>query len=82
MNYDFFKNSVYIKEKDVFLHTHSFRDFYRNATLNSLYWEKLSWLRTRSHQKPCKDGVLRDFCPPASGIEVAMQKNDLCHKSK
>lgn len=118
-NYDFFKNNVFVEEKDVFSRTHSFRDLYRNATLNSHYFGKLtimadgqiyadvakpalgsiaehtlseliwkelesghSWLRTRNYQKPCKDCVLRDFCPPTSGIEAAMRKNNLCFKSK
>lgn len=118
-NYDFFKNNVFIDENDVFLRTHTFRDLYRNATLNSHYFGKLtimadgqiyadvtkpalgnisehtlaeviwkelesghSWLRTRSRQKPCKDCVLHDFCPPTSGIESAMRKNDLCFRSK
>lgn len=118
-NYDFFKDNVFIDESDVFLHTHTFRDLYRNATLNSHYFGKLtimpdgqvyadvakpalgnisehtlseviwkelesghSWLRTRSRQKPCKDCVLHDFCPPTSGIEAAMRKNDLCFRCR
>ena len=117
--YGFLKNNVFIDKSDIFLRTHTFRDLYRNATLNSHYFGKLtimadgqiyadvakpalgsiaehtlseliwkelesghSWLRTRNYQKPCKDCVLRDFCPPTSGIEAAMRKNNLCFKSK
>lgn len=41
-NYNFFKEFVFINEEDIFEHTHTFLDIFRNDTLNCNYFGKIN----------------------------------------
>jgi pseudo-rSAM protein len=38
-----------------------------------------SWSRIRKHVMPCKSCVFHALCPPLSGYEYVMKRNNLCH---
>jgi pseudo-rSAM protein len=38
-----------------------------------------SWRRTRKQVKPCKGCTFEALCPPLSGCEYALGRNNLCH---
>jgi pseudo-rSAM protein len=37
------------------------------------------WKRTRGQVEPCRDCVFQHLCPPVTGYEEALGRNDLCH---
>jgi pseudo-rSAM protein len=37
------------------------------------------WKRTRAQVEPCRDCVFQHLCPPLTGYEEALGRNDLCH---
>lgn len=37
------------------------------------------WKRTRGQVEPCCDCVFQHLCPPLTGYEEALGRNDLCH---